>query len=266
MHLDMRNFAVILFALFSFTAFAAIHPAQPPQTANEYFQIGFAAANNGQYDVAIKNYSQAIDLDPKRVYFFYHRGIAYNRLGDKASAVTDFTQCLTMRPLAEAYYELGVIKYEKLEFASAQQSFDKSKELKDDVEKVNYYLGVLNYRSNNFDAAEALLTHYTHQVRTNPDAFLYLAMTKVKQHKYNEVSSLLKIAALYSDNDWKFHLTMYDIYKEIGDKDNMFYHISMVIELGHAQPEYNAIRAQLGKEREDNPNAADIDQSAVADK
>lgn len=247
---------------FSITAFAAIHPGQ---SANEYFQIGFAAANNGQYDVALENYSQAIELDPNRIYFFYHRGLAYRSLGNKSSAIADFSHCIAMRPLAEAYYQLGIIKYEDQDFSSALGYFQKSKELKDDVDKVNYYLGVLNYRANNFETAEALLTHYTHLVRTNPDAFLYLAMTKVKQHKYTEVQPLLKLAALYKDNDWKFHLTMYDIYKEIGDKDNMFYHISMVIELGHAQPEYNAIRAQLGKEREENPNA-DIDQSAVADK
>jgi len=98
---------------------------------------------------------------------------------------------------------------------------------------------------NNFDTAEVLLNHYIHLVKTNADAFLYLAMTKVKMHKYGEVSPMLKLASLYNDNDWKLHLKMYDIYKEMGDKDNMLYHISMVIEMGQTKPEYYNIRAQL---------------------
>ena len=141
MHLDMRNFAVTLLMLFSITAFAVI---PTPQTANEYFQIGFNAANNGQYDIAVKNYSLAIELDPNRIYFFYHRGLAYRSLGNKSSAIADFDHCVAMRPLAEAYYQLGVIKYEAQDFSSALEYFQKSKELKDDIDKVNYYLGVLN--------------------------------------------------------------------------------------------------------------------------
>lgn len=259
----MRRFALILLILFRIEAFASAHPEH---SANEYFQIGFDAANNGKYDVALKNYSLAIELDPNRIYFFYHRGLAYKSLGLRPSAIADFERCLAMKPLAEAYYQLGIIKYEDQDFTSALEYFEKSKELKDDIDKLNYYLGVLNYRANNFDTAEALLVHYTHLVRTSPEAFLYLAMAKVKLHKYNEVPSLLKYASLYSENDWKFHLTMYDIYKEMGDKDNMFYHISMVIELGHSEPEYNAIRAQLGQERDRNLNVDIDDQSAVADK
>jgi tetratricopeptide (TPR) repeat protein len=150
-----------------------------------------------------------------------------------------------MKPIAEAYYELGVFKYEALDLKGAKQLFEKARDLKDDVDKLEYYLGVINYRFNDFDSAESELTHYTHLVKTNADAFLYLAMTKVKMHKYNEVPAMLQLATLYNDNDWKLHLKMYDIYKEMGDKDNMLYHISMVIEMGQTKPEYYSIRAQL---------------------
>ncbi len=227
----------------------------PSQSANDFFQIGFSAANNGQYDVAIKNYTQAIDLDPNRIYFYYHRGLANKSLGNKTQAIADFNQCLSMRPIAEAYYEIGIFRYEELDIKGAKNYFEKAKELKDDIEKLNFYLGVINYRINNYDSAETLLNHYIQTVKTNSDAFLYLAMVKVKKHKYEEVGPLLKLASLYNDNDWKLHLKMYDIYKEIGDKDNMLAHISMVIELGQTKPEYYAIRAELYQERGENMRA-----------
>ena len=248
----MKQFALILFTLFSFSAIAAKGPASSvviaaavPQSANDFFQIGFSASNNGMYDIAIKNYSLAIELDPNRIYFFYHRGLAHKAVGEKAQAIADFNQCIAMKPISEAYYELGIFKYEDLDLSGAKQYFEKAKELKDDVEKLNYYLGVINYRFNNYDSAESLLTHYVRLVKTSSDAFLYLALVKVKMHKFEEVSPMLKLASLYNDNDWKLHLKMYDIYKEMGDKDNMLYHISMVIEMGQTKPEYYNIRAQL---------------------
>jgi tetratricopeptide (TPR) repeat protein len=259
--IDMKQFALILFTLLCFSVFAASGPApkgptpSAPQSANDFFQIGFSASNSGQYDVAIKNYTMAIDLDPNRIYFFYHRGLAHKALGEKAQAIADFNQCLAMKPIAEAYYEIGAFKYEDLDLRGAKEYFEKAKELKDDVDKTNYYLGVINYRMNNFDSAEALLSHYVHLVKTNSDAFLYLALVKVKMHKFDEVTPMLKLAGLYNDNDWKLHLKMYDIYKEMGDKDNMLAHISMVIELGQTKPEFYAIRAQLYLERGENLRA-----------
>jgi tetratricopeptide (TPR) repeat protein len=247
----MKKLVVILFIFFSLVASAAKDPtleARPnptPQTANDFFQIAFAAAGNGQYDIAIKNYDLAIGLDPSRIYFYYHRGLAHKAAGQKPEAITDFKQCISMKPIAEAYYELGVFRYEDLDLKGAKAYFEQAKELKEDVDKTNFYLGVINYRMNNFDTAEALLTHFIYVVKTNADAFLYLAMTKVKMHKYGEVSPMLKLATLYNDNDWQLHLKMYDIYKEMGDKDNMLYNISMVIEMGQTKPEYYNIRAQL---------------------
>lgn len=253
----MKHLTVIfLFAIICHTTSAANYIVEAKfkiaalsQSANDYFQIGFSAATNGQYDAAITNYTQAIQIDPNRIYFYYHRGLAYRAMGKKSESISDFKQCVAMKPIAEAYYQLGVFKYEELDLSGAKAYFEKARELKDDIEKLDYYLGVINYRFNNFDSAEAQLSHYTHLVKTNADAFLYLAMTKVKQHKFNEVPAMLKLATLYNDNDWKLHLKMYDIYKEMDDKDNMLYHISMVIEMGQTKPEYYNIRAKLYLDR-----------------
>ncbi len=240
-------------------------PAAPLQSANDYFQVGFSAANSGQYDIAVKNFTMAIDIDPSRIYFYYHRGLAFKAKGEKNEAIADFNKCLSMKPIAEAYYQIGVYKYEDLDLMTAKTYFEQTKALKEDVDKTNFYLGVINYRLNQFDSAEALLTKFTHLVKTNADAFLYLAMVKVKMHKFDEVGSLLKLASLYNDNDWKLHLKMYDIYKEMGDKSNMLYNISMVIEMGQTKPEYYNIRAQLYREQGDSMRA-DYDLAAAASK
>ena len=250
---------MLLVLLAEKSAFSANDPIKPkeenikgPKTANDYFHQGFIAATSGRYDTAIKCYNVAIGLDPNRIYFYYHRALAYKAIGDKSQAVAEFNRCLSMKPIAEAYYELAVYKYDELDITGAKDYFEKAKSLKDDIDKLNYYLGVINYRLNKYDSAEALLTHYTNIIKTNSDAFLYLAMVKVKLLKYDEVNTYLRFATLYNDNDWKLHLKMYDIYKEMGDKENMLAHISMVIEMGQTKSEYYTIRAQLYEERGDN--------------
>jgi len=265
----MKSSAIILFTFLTLTASAAgpvIKGLSPSQSANDFFQIGFDAANNGQYDVAIQNYTQAIDIDPNRIYFYYHRGLAYKARHEKAHAIADFNKCLSMKPIAEAYYEIGIYKYDDLDMTAAKDYFEKAKALKDNIDKLNYYLGVINYRLNNYDTAEALLNRYIYYVKTNADAYLYLAMVKVKMHKYDEVSPMLKLTGLYNDdNDWKLHLKIYEIYKEMGDKENMLYHISMVIELGQTKPEYYTMRAQLYLERGENIRAGyDLQYAAAA--
>ena len=243
----MKNLLLILFSVMAI----ATSNARAPQSANEYFQIGFDAATNGQLDIAIKNYSIAIAIDPSRVYFYYHRGLTYRSNNDKAHAIADFNHCITVKSIAEAYYQRGLYKYEDLDLMAAKADFEMANSQKPDVEKTNFYLGVINYRLNQYDLADELISRYIRNVKTNADAFLYLAMVKVRLKKYGEVTPLLRLASLYNDNDWKLHLKMYDIYKEIGDKNNMLYHISMVIEMGQTKPEYYTIRAKLYLERGD---------------
>jgi tetratricopeptide (TPR) repeat protein len=218
---------------------------QSPKTANEYFELSISQSGKSKYGDAIRSLNRAISMDPSRIYYYYHRGMLYKAVGNRSMALNDFNQCNSMKPIAEAYYESGVIKYENLDIFGAKADFEKANEIKEDVDKVNFYLGVINYRMNNFQTAAELLKRFLHTVKTNPDAYLYLGLCFVKQKKYDAARPFLQQATLYNNNDWQLHLKMYEIYREMGDRENMLYNISMVIELGEAKPEYFAIRAKL---------------------
>ena len=166
-------------------------------------------------------------------------------------AIADFNHCNALKPIAEAYYELGVMKYETFDIYGAKADFEKARELKEDVERVNFYLGVIMYRMNAFDTAAILLNRYLHTVKNNSDAYLFLGLCYVKQKRFDEARPCLQLATLYNNNDWQLHLKMYEIYREMGDRENMLYNISMVIELGENRPEYYAIRAKLYTEMGD---------------
>ncbi len=261
MPLGMRYLITVILTLCIATSVSAGVSARAtlvqgePKTANDFFQIAFAAANSGNYALAVKNYDLAIGLDPTRIYFYYHRGLAHKALGHKTDAASDFTQCNNMKPIAEAYYELGVLRYEALDFSGARSMLESARSLKEDLEKTNFYLGLIYYKQNQLDSAESCLTRYTKLVKTSSDAYFYLASAKVKRHQYAEVPRLLELAGLYGTNDWKQHLKIYEVYKELGDKQGMLANITMVIEMGQTKPEYYNIRAQLYMDQGDQTRA-----------
>jgi tetratricopeptide (TPR) repeat protein len=63
----------------------------------------------GDYAQAIKDFSKAIELNPRDTYAYYKRGFSYLRIDDYAQAIKDFSNAIEINPsLAEAYYGRGV--------------------------------------------------------------------------------------------------------------------------------------------------------------
>ena len=46
--------------------------------------------NKGQYDKAIEDYNRAIALDPNYASAYFNRGLAYEMLGNKSMAISDY--------------------------------------------------------------------------------------------------------------------------------------------------------------------------------
>lgn len=77
---------------------------QDQYSATTWLNRGIAKAVAGDYQAAIANYNQALDLDSKNSDTYYNRGVAYYNLGRHQQALTDFNHSIKLNPsLAEAY-------------------------------------------------------------------------------------------------------------------------------------------------------------------
>jgi tetratricopeptide (TPR) repeat protein len=95
---------VVVVALQGFIA------GQLPGHAMYYSNRGDNDLKNGNYDQAIAEYTQAIDLDPSLTSFYYNRGLAYGSKKDYDNAISDFSQVIKMNPRDEgAYFERGFV-------------------------------------------------------------------------------------------------------------------------------------------------------------
>jgi lipoprotein NlpI len=76
--------------------------------AINYFNRGFEYDNKGDYDRAIADYNQAINLDPKYAKAYNNRGNAYYHKGDYDRAIADYNQAINLdSKYAKAYNSRG---------------------------------------------------------------------------------------------------------------------------------------------------------------
>jgi tetratricopeptide (TPR) repeat protein len=58
-----------------------------PNHFKALFNRGFAFDKVGEFDKAIRDYSSAIQIDPKNAFTYYNKGISLDRKGDFDQAI-----------------------------------------------------------------------------------------------------------------------------------------------------------------------------------
>ncbi len=99
------------------------------ETAIHLFK-GTSYANKGQFDQAISDYTNAIEINPKYAEAYYARGIVYYDQGEYDQAISDFTKAIEINPkFAEAYYNRGIVYKNKDQYDQAISDYTKALEI-----------------------------------------------------------------------------------------------------------------------------------------
>jgi lipoprotein NlpI len=69
-----------------------------------YMRRGIAYDNEGEFDRAISDYKEALDLNPQKAQVYYNRANTYWRKGDNSHAIADFTEAIQIDPKFAAPY------------------------------------------------------------------------------------------------------------------------------------------------------------------
>lgn len=91
---------------------------------------GVAKYEEGRYDEAITDYTDAIRLDPKIPFTYLRRAGVYVDKGDYDKAIADYTETIRLdAESADAYHGRGVAYEKKGDDAKAKADFAKAEEL-----------------------------------------------------------------------------------------------------------------------------------------
>jgi regulator of sirC expression with transglutaminase-like and TPR domain len=99
---------------------AVLPTHEPTPSVDIFLTEADKAAESGDWENAIENYTQAISLSPSNTAAFHRRGIAYEEVGNLEQAINDFNQAVAIDPnYAPAYNSRGVTYFNlgSLEFA-----------------------------------------------------------------------------------------------------------------------------------------------------
>ena len=85
-----------------------------PTFADAFNSRGIAYGEKGEIDLAIKDFNKAIELNSNFANAFYNRGLAYGKKGEFDQAIKDYNQAIKLNPeFADAFNNRGVA-YRKL--------------------------------------------------------------------------------------------------------------------------------------------------------
>ena len=68
------------------------------ECAETYYNCGLAHSKKDELELAIADYTKAINLKPDYADAYYNRGVAYRIKGDYKLAITDYTKAIEIEP------------------------------------------------------------------------------------------------------------------------------------------------------------------------
>jgi len=104
-----------------------------PNSAAAYFSRGRANKLKGNYEQALADYNEAIRLNPKMFAAYVNRGQIYNMADEYDQAIADFNQAIQLDPARPIpYLNRGVAAGSKGEYAKAKADFTSALEIQPD--------------------------------------------------------------------------------------------------------------------------------------
>ncbi|CAA6799712.1 MAG: Unknown protein [uncultured Aureispira sp.] len=97
-----------------------------------------------QYEAAIKDYTKAIEFNPKKSKYIYHRGLAHFQLSQYELAKKDFQTTLVMDGgNADIYVKLAFLKQQENDLKGAIEGYTKAIEFNPKFAAPYYYRGLI---------------------------------------------------------------------------------------------------------------------------
>ena len=156
-------------------------------SADDYNNRGNVYLGMGEYQKAIRDYTQAIALNPDYVGAYYNRALAFTQLRGFDHAIEDYTHTLALNPnFAAAYKNRGVIHASCKEYARAIADYTEALRRKPDDATTYNNRGNAHYNLATYDQA---ITDYDQAIALNPNyarAYLNRGLAYTSTEEYQQ--------------------------------------------------------------------------------
>ena len=136
----------------------SLQPVDDLMLANTHYYRGYAYENQGKYDLAITDYSEAIKLSPDAAQIYHNRGIVYMIMHQIDLAVKDYDKVIELNPDSSfAYFQRATVYENNGQIDLAIKDHSKVIELMPDEAKPYHYFlrGIARLRIQDWEGARA---------------------------------------------------------------------------------------------------------------
>jgi tetratricopeptide (TPR) repeat protein len=180
-------------AISACTAIIASQERSPTELAQAHVLRGTAYFNKGNYDNALKDYNEAIELDPSNPVASYDRGNIRNSVGQYKKAIDDYTKAIELKPTYAAAFNNRCFAYNAKADKGDKDDYDRAvydcrRAIQLDPKQMNSYLGLGNALNNKGEYDKSLQA-YDDAIRwddKNAKAFLGRCSVYIKISKFND--------------------------------------------------------------------------------
>ncbi|GCA71998.1 TPR repeat-containing protein YrrB [Microcystis aeruginosa NIES-2519] len=138
-----------------------------PNYAQAYVNRGNLYSDLQKYDLALSDYNKAIDINPNDAYAYNNRGVLYSDLQKYDLALSDYDKAIRINPnYAMAYNNRGVLYSDLQKYDLALSDYSKAIELNRNFAMAYYNRGLLYKDLQKYDLA---LSDYDKAIEINPN-------------------------------------------------------------------------------------------------
>jgi tetratricopeptide (TPR) repeat protein len=142
-------------------------PNSSTLTAEDYFYKSYDYVENGEYQLAIDNYTEGLRLYPDDIFITFNRGVTYYNLGNYEDAIADFTRVIRIDPdYADAYINRGNAYGGLGSYEDAISDYTRAIRINPDYTEAYNNRGLAYYKLGNYEDA---IADFTRAIRINPD-------------------------------------------------------------------------------------------------
>jgi len=145
---------------------------------DSYIYRGNILYAQGDYDAAIKDYTNAIDLKPDNEIGYYNRATAYSSKEDYDKAIFDFNKSIELKQgYEDAYNNRGIALFKKKEYDKAIDDYSKAIQIKQDFANAYKNRGQVWEAKGDFEKS---IADYTKAIELNPQYDLFVRRGNIK--------------------------------------------------------------------------------------
>ena len=149
-----------------------------------------------EFDTAITDYTNAIELDPEYAEAYNHRGIAYLNNGNFDDAIADYTEAIRLdQEFAEAYKDRATAYLGNSEFDTAITDYTKAIQLDPDDTNIYNYRGLVHLGNSEVDKAIGDFSRAIQLKPNSADAYYNRSIIQLSLQNWEEAKADLTTAA-----------------------------------------------------------------------